>query len=228
MELLIVVAIIAIIGVASFSGFSRLNTTQDMETIAKSVSKTLDRFDQDMIYHRITSYETVFRSGSLGFVTSVDRYRKNIAVVYSFDFATGTGTITTNGSGTGVIQLHLYSADALGDTMQLSESGELQPFSFPRGIERRWYQIDTFMEDRGSLSYEMQYYNLANVTDLTSEEVHLQSILGSDGTHYPGLIVRNILGQKTLLGSGSTLVPLSSATLTFEKNGQETQLTIEH
>ena len=200
-ELLIVVTIIAIIGVASFAGFSRLNTTQDMETVGKSVSETLDSFDQDMTYHRIASYESTFTSGSLGFTTSLDRYKKNIAVNYIFDFATLTGTITTNGSGTGVVQLHLHAADALGDTMQMSESGEVQPFSFPRGIEKRWYQIEAFMDTRGSLSYDMQYYNLANVTGQSAEEASLKSIVGSDGTLYPALIVRNILGQKTLLGS---------------------------
>lgn len=226
-ELLIVVTIIAVIGIASISGFSRMNSVQDMETLGGSISNTIESFDRDIIHHHSSSYETIFESGSIGFTTSVDYYQKHIPIRYAFDFPTASGSVETLGSGTGIIQLFFHSENALGDTMQVTESVTVQPFAFPKNIEKRSFWIEAFMSSGDTMNYVMQYYNLSNREGIPENEAFLRRIVGSDGTSYNGLIVRNVRGQKTILGSWVTLQPLTKATLTFEKNGQETELIIE-
>lgn len=176
-ELIVVVTIISMIGIVSISGFFRMTQTQDMETLTKIISQTIDSFDQDIMYHRAVSYETVFQTGSLGFTTSIDGYKKRIPIAYSFDFITGSGSVQTLGSGTGIIQLYLHSHDSVGDTLQLPENGATQSFSFPDGIQKRWYQIVARMNDSDLLTYDIQYYNLLNSENKSENEARLMSII---------------------------------------------------
>lgn len=80
------------------------------------------------------------------------------------------------------------------------------------------------MDNTQTNSYAMQYYRLSDTENIAENEVRLVSIAGSDGTLYDALMVRNILGKKILIGSGTMLQDLEKATLTFEKNGKEMTL----
>lgn len=95
-ELLIVVTIISIIGVASISGFSHMAESQDAQTTMRTIGKALDMFDQDVSRYRITSYDAVFKSGSVGFAADLDSYKKTLPLQYSYDFATGSGEVQSN------------------------------------------------------------------------------------------------------------------------------------
>ena len=106
-ELLLVVTIMAIIGITSVSGFSRMLEVQDADTTMKSIENTIDSLDRDILRYNSVSYDTLFESGSVGFTTNLDAYRKNPLLQYSFNFSVGTGTLSATGStGTGVIGLY--------------------------------------------------------------------------------------------------------------------------
>lgn len=62
--------------------------TQDMETTTQIISNTLRSLDQSIDNHEITSYDTLFTSGSLGFLVNLDMYKKSTPIIYSFDFVT--------------------------------------------------------------------------------------------------------------------------------------------
>lgn len=122
-ELLIVVTIIAIIGVASISGLSHMTDAQDADTTVRNIGNALDSSDREVARHDITSYEAVFESGSLGFTTDLDGYKKTGPVEYAFDFVTGTGVARSTDTSTGMWEVHLSAYDDPGETYVLSASG---------------------------------------------------------------------------------------------------------
>lgn len=135
--------------------------------------------------------------------------------------------VTGIGTGTGIIELQFASHDTLGESRMLFASGGTQIFSFPRNIQKRWYQISSAIDDRTLNSGVIQYYNLTNVYNTPEKEVRLIKIEGITGTPYSSLLIRNVRGKKSLQGgSGATLDPLEKATLTFEKNGKEIQMVV--
>lgn len=71
-ELLLVVTIIAIIGITSVSGFSRMLEAQDADTTMKSIENTIDSLDRDILRYNSVSYDTL-ESGSVGFTTNLMR-----------------------------------------------------------------------------------------------------------------------------------------------------------
>ena len=225
-ELLIVVTIIAIIGISSISWFSRMTELQDAETTIKIIADTVNSYDQAIAKHEMISYETTFESGSVGFVTNVDAYKKTTPVSCLFDFTNGTGIITSSDTSTGVWELNFSSPDIPDRTFVLSASGGTQIFSFPSHVQKKWQKISSKIGDRGLNSFALQYYNLTSVENTPEREVHLMSIKGGNGIVYSSLIVRNILGMKVLQGSGTSLDNLEKATLLFEKNGKEAELVI--
>ena len=99
-ELIIVITIIAIVGITSISGFSRIASIQDSNTTTKVILQTIDSLDMSISNFETTSYETVFSSGSIGFMTQVNWYGKSNLLDYSFDFSTGTGLVMSKANGT--------------------------------------------------------------------------------------------------------------------------------
>lgn len=225
-ELLIVITIISIIGISSLSGFSHMLSTQDMETTTKVISNTLDSFDHAIARHQITSYETIFKSGSLGFKTDLDFYKQITPVEYTFDFISWTGIAISTDTSTGMWELNFSTYDAPQKTYTVSASGGSQVFSFPQDIQKRWYKILSWIGDRDLNSCEIQYYNLTNVKKAPESEVYLVKIVGWNNREYTSLTVRNILGRKTLQGYWVTSDSLEKVILTFEKNGQEAEMII--
>ncbi len=95
-ELLIVISIIGIIGLASITGFSRMAEVQDIETTINAITNELSSYDRAVSRHEITSYDAVFESGSIGFVSNLDWYKKSSPLHYRFDFVTGTGIVESS------------------------------------------------------------------------------------------------------------------------------------
>lgn len=85
---------------------------QDAETAVKGISDTLESFDRAVMRHEAASYETVFESGSSGFTTDLDWYKKTAPVRYSFEFSTGTGIVKSTSTGTGEWELHFSPYDS--------------------------------------------------------------------------------------------------------------------
>lgn len=151
-------------------------TGQDAETTIKIISHTLDLFDRAVTRHQITSYETVFESGSLGFVANLDGYKKATPMKYSFDFITGSGVVRSTDTGTGMGELHLTSYDSIGKTLTIAANGGIQSFIFPRNIQKRRYDISGAIGERVLNSFIIQYYNLTN--SAPENEIHLVKIFG--------------------------------------------------
>lgn len=225
-ELLIAVTIIAIIGIVSISWFSRMTQVQDAETTIKVVANALDSFDRAVMRHRIASYDVIFETGSIGFAANLDGYRKTTPTEYSFDFINGSGVAKSTDTSAQMWELNFFTYDTSWDIHTLPASGGIQPFSFPRNIQKRWFGISSGVGDRVLNSYIMQYYNLTNIRSLPENEVRLVGIVWWNNVPYASLTVRNILGKKVLQGSGTTLDTLEKATLSFEKNGKEMQMVL--
>ena len=225
-ELLIVVTIISIIGIASIWGFSRMRDMQDSETMTKIISNSLASFDRSIQNHEITSYEVFFDSGSLGFITNTDWYKNTSHITYMFDFLTKTGILMNKSTSTGMWNIEYWAYETQPQSNILVASGGIQAFSFPKNLEKRWYQISNSADDMNLNDLTIQYYNLTNRNSLAEEEVTLIKIEGWDGVSYSSLLVRNVLGKKVLQGSWSTLDDLEKAIITFEKNGKEMEMVI--
>ncbi|NCP77159.1 hypothetical protein GW830_03455 [bacterium] len=150
---------------------------QDTETIIKVMSNTLDGFDRAITRHEITSYETVFESGSLGFVTNLDWYKKPTPMNCLFDFVAGTGKVLSTDMNTGTWELGFFTYDTPIKTYVLPANGGVQIFSFPENLQKRWYKILGSLGDSDLNSFEIQYYNLTNASP--ESEVRLMSISGS-------------------------------------------------
>lgn len=85
--------------------------TQGTENAIGTIARTIDSFERMVMRHQIISYETVFESGSIGFVTHLDRYKKSTPTEYSFDFTAGTGIIKSTGTGTEMWELAFSAYD---------------------------------------------------------------------------------------------------------------------
>lgn len=151
---------------------------QDADTAMKTINNTLLALDRSVQRHDIVSYETVFASGSLGFVTNTDWYKKTAPTEYSFDFASGTGVARSMDTSTGMWELHFAAYDTSGETFALAASGGIKTFSFPVGIQKRRYEISGVIGDLVLNSYAMQYYNLTNVLGAPENEIRLVGIVG--------------------------------------------------
>ena len=225
-ELLMVVTIMSIIGIASIAGFSQMLMSQDAETTTKNITNTLNALDQDISRYRSTSYDMIFESGSIGFITNIDWYKQDSSLQYSYNFSTATWDIRTTGLGTGSIDVHLASQDSIGENLQLSQSGGYKVFSFPSNMQKRWYEITGTKDDIGTNSFNIQYYQLSPIKDAWENEIQLIRIVDSGSLSYDALIIRNVLGKKSLIGSWATLRILEQAVLIFEKNWKEISLAL--
>lgn len=177
-ELLIAVSIMAIIGIASISGFSRMTELQDAETTMRSVRDAIDSLDRKVARHEIVSYEAQFETGSLGFMADLDRYKKTSPTEYGFDFATGTGFVKSTNTATGTWELRFASDDTQGEYLALPASGGFQSFAFPSGLQKRRYEVSSAFEGRILNSYTVQYYTLDNPKGIAENEVRLMGIVG--------------------------------------------------
>lgn len=223
-ELLIVVTIISIIGISSLWWFSRMRDSQDSETTTKIISDTIVSLDRSIQNHEITSYEVLFASGSLGFIVNTDWYKNTSHIAYTFDFRIGTGIFMNKSTSTGMWNIEYRARDARPQSNILVASGGIQAFSFPKNLEKRWYQITNSADDMDLNDLTIQYYNLTNRNSLAEEEVTLTKIVGWAGVSYDSLLIRNVLGKKVLQGSWTSLDDLEKATITFEKNGKEMEM----
>lgn len=224
-ELLVVVAIIAIIGVVAANGFARMNDGSESEAMKKVINNMIGTLDRSVLRHEITSYDAVFESGSVWFLSYLDGYKKSSPLDYSYRFDTGTGVVKSLSSGTGEWELHFATYDDVWKTTVLDMSGGVKSFVFPSNIEKRWYKVSASLDDTELNSLIIQYYNLRGTSD-SGSEANLTAILWSNNVSYDSLVVRNILGKKTLIASGATLDTVEKATLFFEKNGKWIEMTI--
>ena len=122
-----------------------MSDTQDTETIIATIDDTIDGFDRMINKHEATSYEVNFESGSLGFMTNIDWYKKTAPLQYSFDFHTATGTILNN-TNTGTWELNFSTRDTVSQILTLPANSGIQYFSFPQNIQSRWYKIASQVE----------------------------------------------------------------------------------
>lgn len=56
--------------------------------------------------YEMISYEIMFESGSLGFITNLNHYKKATPVECSFDFSTGTGVLKSTNTSTGMWEVN--------------------------------------------------------------------------------------------------------------------------
>ncbi len=122
-----------------------MSDTQDTETIITTIDDTMEGYDRIIAKHEATSYETIFESGSLGFVTNIDWYKKASPLEYSFDFHTATGTILNN-TNTGTWELNFSTRDTVSQILTLPANSGIQYFRFPQNIQSRWYKIASQLE----------------------------------------------------------------------------------
>ena len=203
-----------------------MSQTQDSETAVKGITNGIDSFDRAVANHEITAYDAVFASGSIGFATNLDWYKKTTPVAYSFDFETRTGSITSTRASEETWELVFSAPDTPGKTLTLSASGGFQVFSFPTNLEKRQFRISSGIGDEYLNSFEMRYYSLSNARLVPESEIRLVKIEGESGLLYDALTIRNVLSKKSLHGSGTTIDTLEKAILTFEKNGKEMKMTV--
>jgi hypothetical protein len=122
-----------------------MSNVQDTETIIATINDTIDGFNGIVAKHEATSYEIIFESGSLGFMTNIDWYKKTYPLQYSFDFHTTTGTILNN-TNTGTWELNFSTHDTVSQVLTVPANSGIRYFSFPQNIQSRWYKITSQVE----------------------------------------------------------------------------------
>jgi len=123
-----------------------MSDVQDTETIIATIDDTIDGFDRLITKHEVTSYEVIFESGSLGFMTNTDWYKKIHPLQYSFNFHTATGSITSTNTSTGIWEMNFSTHDAVSQVLTVPANSGVQYFNFPQNIQSRWYKIMSQVE----------------------------------------------------------------------------------
>jgi hypothetical protein len=72
--------------------------------------------------------------------------------------------------------LYFTAQDSVEKTIVIDMSGGIQPFSLPRGMQKKWYQISGASGDKNLNSFIIQYYNLTNTSNSPVNEVQLIGI----------------------------------------------------
>lgn len=101
-ELMVVVTIMAIIGTVLVTPFKMLFDGMSTRDRGQYIADMIRSLDESIEENQAESYEAVFESGSIGFVTNQDWYKKSPVITGTFDFETGTGMLKSIGTGTGV------------------------------------------------------------------------------------------------------------------------------
>lgn len=222
-ELLIVVSIIAIIGITAISSFSGLLSSQSTKTVGESIDGTLQSLDNAITNNTSTSYEVVFKTGSIGFVAKKDFHRQKNTVSLDFDFESGSGTLANTSGFTGTWVYTMFYRGRITGNSFISDSISATQFSLPANRRSNEHEIDNVLDDERIGSFLIRYYSDGDMTD-TPPQIRLVSITGSTGP-YDMVTLRNILGKRELIGPGGE--KLDEVTLIFRDNEKEIPVVIK-
>lgn len=162
-ELLVVVTIIAIVGITSISGFSHLSETEDAHSIRTDILNSLSDLDRAIEKHEISSYEATIESGSLGYITTQDFYRKPVMMfLKNFDFGAGTGTVKNTSTSTGIWQIGVQKGMSVDERGQTTASGGTLDFSFSGGTHTDQYTLVSIIDSKRLNSLVFHYFDVEN------------------------------------------------------------------
>lgn len=221
-ELLIVVSIIAIIGVTAISSFSGLLSGESTKTMAGNMNNTLQSLDDSISNNMSTSYEAVFKSGSIGFVAKKDFYRQKNTISLDFDFENGSGTLANISGFTGTWTYSMLYRERITGNAFMAENATTH-FSLPASQRANEHEIDNILDDEKIGSFLIRYYSDGDMTD-TPSQIQLISITGATAS-YDTVTLRNILGTRELIGSPGG-EKLDEVTLIFRDNEKEIPVVI--
>ncbi|MDP2103349.1 MAG: prepilin-type N-terminal cleavage/methylation domain-containing protein, partial [Candidatus Gracilibacteria bacterium] len=92
-ELLVTVTIIAIVSVVMIGPFKMLIDGMDTRDRSNHIADMIRSLDESIENNKAASYEAVFESGSMGFVTDQDWYGQRNRVSLDFDFVSHSGVL---------------------------------------------------------------------------------------------------------------------------------------
>gem|GEM_PF-2985388 len=166
----------------------------------------------------------MFESGSMGFMTDQDWYGQKNRVSLDYNFASHSGVLRKATAFTGAWTYGTVNLDENKTTSdeQFVGSGALQvDILLPQNGLTSNYKIDNTLDDVPLESFLIRYYDLPEDTDIAENPTQLVSITSRTGSGYASLSIKNIRGQRTIIGSGATLDKLTGVKLVFEKDGTE-------
>ncbi|MDP2104136.1 MAG: prepilin-type N-terminal cleavage/methylation domain-containing protein [Candidatus Gracilibacteria bacterium] len=228
-ELMVTVTIIAIVSVVMISPFKMLIDGMDTRDRSNHIADMIRSLDESIENNKAASYEAVFTTGSMGFVTNQDWYKKSPVITGTFDFETGSGMLQSTGTWTGGLSVRL-TGDDYDDRQDLFPDGGIYNFSFPIRAGGGSYIVQSALDDTFDSplnSFLIRYYYLPEDTDVAENPTRLVSITSRTGSGYTALKIRNVHGARTILGYTGTITDtvkpdnLKGVKLVFEKDGTE-------
>ncbi len=217
-ELLVSVAVLAVVSAASFSAFERLATKSATERVLRIPSAAVSEFDRYVRDGTVGSYELRFEAGKPGFVAVQDGYGlSESGSVTAFDWETGSGTAVVGGGASGVWALRLSKNGKLFDIAErvVATTGSFD-FTLPPGRDDEWSASFFF---GGEPKNRVVFRPYDNGNSIVAPESRLVlSRIESGTAAYGTFSVRNVSGRKEFHVDGTSV---GAVTLTFSRGGTE-------
>jgi prepilin-type N-terminal cleavage/methylation domain-containing protein len=216
-EILVAVAILAIVSSVSLTAIGKLSSNASEESIRKKVQSSISDLDRQVRDGTIGSYEAAFRAGDPGFFVVTDASGLSASGSLSgYDWNSGSGTLRLGSTTSGPWTVRLARNSKMFQTFSLVGSGISIPISFPLG---RYDELSASIifdsEPKNRLS--LRPFDPANGVSEEPGKLTLSTIR-SGATEYSDFTVRNVLGKKEFDVSGTSV---GAVTLVFSKGGKE-------
>ncbi len=219
-EILIVVSIIAILSVATFSSFFGFIERQDWEGKITVFKEKLLDFDSQIQKKEILNYTIDILTGS-GYTFETDT-KSSFYSLWDIDFSRGIFAFTWNIDTSSTIKIEninggKYTLDQF-VAWWIVYSGSFQIW------KDQLYTI--YVDGKQKNSVGISYYWVSDTSN-DSKNIILSSVWSNSDkswTSYSGVVLKNSFGKKSL--ETLSWVSLSTVSLFFEKGGHEYSLTL--
>lgn len=219
-EILVVITIIALLSVVTFSSFFAFVERQDWEAQVATFKEKLVDFESQIQRKEIWNYVVTIRTGS-GYTYETDK-KSFFYSLSSIDFLNGIFTLSWNVGTGSTIKIEntswgKYTSD------QFVNGWSIYSWNFPLWKEQTY---TVYVDGKQENSMWFSYYGLDSVSN-NSKNLLLSSIWSNGdktGTSFSGIVLKNFFGKKSL--ETLSWVPLSVVYLFFEKGGNEYSLTL--
>ena len=216
-ELLVAVAILAIVSSVSFSAIGALSSKAAEESVRSMVQSAVTNLDRQVRDGTIGSYEATFRSGAPGFAVVTDSFGLDASGSLSgYDWGSGSGTLRLGSPVSGPWTVRLARNAKMFQTLSLSGSNLAVPIEFPIGRYDE-LSVSAIFDSEPKNRITLRPFDPPN--GVSAEEGKLiLSTIRSGTSEYDEFSVRNVLGKKEFSVSGTSV---GVVTLTFLRGGKE-------
>lgn len=227
-ELIMVMAIISIVSVFSFSYFWDFSSKQAINEDLSNINTSIKKFDIDVRNMKIYDYKMIFSSWSFYYTTYTNYQNQDYRQIFDFDKNTYSGTLSATWNF--VYTWANFNYSIYSDTKKILTNNMpiTSKYTFLLSDEKNW-QINSSISGAIVNDIYLNFYSQENTSidsNLSSKLILDKIYKGSDKTwELSQLIIENINNKKFIKDQNGQII--DKAFLFFERAWKEISLEIK-